>query len=135
MINIPKFRAWDKKSKLMAKVISLSFYENESPYKGSEMESFIYYEDLDITSLRPFDQIELMQFTGLSDKNGVDIFSDYIVKPDRGKPFVVKNFIEGQGIIKEVSIHHGGHSFDGIYSSDELEVIGNIWEDNELLGG
>lgn len=79
------------------------------------------------------DDVILMQSTGLKDKNGVEIFEGDVVKPDRGEPFVVKYFIKCQGIIKQVGISTSGHSFEGIYGSEELEVIGNIYANPELL--
>lgn len=127
-----KFRAWDKKLKSMAKVISLSFYEEGSDYKGNETESFLYYEKLDSTNLRPFEDIELMQYTGLKDKNGVEIFEGDIIEYFYGCRFKVafKDFlfgwVEGEFI-----------PFANMAKSEFLnfKVIGNIYENKELLEG
>lgn len=56
-----------------------------------------------------------------------------IVKPRFGKPFVVKHFIFGQGVFKTALITSDGHGFDGIYHGSLVEVIGNIYENPELL--
>ena len=80
-----------------------------------------------------FKEVVLMQSTGLKDKNGVEIFDGDLVKPKRDEPFVIKHFIKGQGIIKHVDIGAYGHSFEGIYSGEELEVIVSIYENPELL--
>ena len=66
----------------------------------------------------------LMQYTGLKDKNGKEIYEGDIVKTKfgNGKVFMRLGcwFIENQ---KEL----------GYYSNYELEVIGNIYENPELL--
>ena len=64
---VPKFRAWDKEENLWIKVASLVFdEEGEMWYLGPVMDDFnpVYYEnELGKTW-------EIMQSTGLKDKNG-----------------------------------------------------------------
>ena len=115
---IPKFRAW------------------YTPFKGKKFgQEMIHGRAGSLIShaeMSP-DKYVLMQSTGLKDKNGVEIFEGYSVKPERGEPFIVKHFVKGQGVIKHVDISTSGHLFEGIYSGEELEVIGNVWENPELL--
>ena len=62
---IPKFRAWDKVNKLMLEVMLTDFKQRK--IIG---EHFQFGETDNI----PFDDVEIMQSTGICDKHGVRIF-------------------------------------------------------------
>ena len=59
-----KFRAWQKDKKIMCEVSSIYFKGEQASLKEKE----------NVTNTRPFKDIELMQFTGLYDKNKVPIY-------------------------------------------------------------
>ena len=74
------------------------------------------------------------QYTGVTDKNGTKIFEGDIVK----------RFWSGKMCIYQVDYDNGLASFIGQagtsfttfgYDSEEFEVIGNIYDNPELLGG
>lgn len=116
---MPKFRAYLKERKCIEKVLIFDF-----EVKAVKTSNKWWYQ---------FHEIILMQSIGLHDKNGVEIFEGDVVKPRIGKPFVVKQFIYGQGVLKTALITSDGHGFDGIYHGSLVEVIGNICENPELL--
>ena len=67
-MNIPKFRAWVAIQNKMIDVSAIHF-ESKSVFMGLGLR-FEY----------DFDEVILMQSTGLTDKNGADIFCDDIVR-------------------------------------------------------
>lgn len=128
----PKFRAWDKLRKIMLPVGDL-----DTSYKLVYLE-----EDNGYRCEMDFDEIELMQFTGLKDKNDNEIFEGDIVKfPEfNGDIYITP-------VVWDKSCACFGLSFSGKYpiSFDyleefytelkDIEVVGNIYENPELLEG
>ena len=93
-----------------------------------------------------FDDIELMQYTGLHDKNGKEIYEGDIVLLDcyyyeepafDGEFKVIYDDINGMWLLVDLENKDRGFAFGEIrsYYKAEIEVIGNIYDNPELLGG
>ncbi|MDS8826360.1 YopX family protein, partial [Streptococcus pneumoniae] len=130
-----RYRAWIKTEKRMffSDDILAIDYENEEIVTQQ-----IYFEnglpdDRDIYCYNP-DEIELMQSTGLKDKNGKEVFIGDIVKCTRGCPHEV--YLEkeygGTYIGGMPAIYLKGLLSGYAWTEDE-EIIGNIYENPELL--
>ena len=128
---IPKFRAWDKKTETIQEVESTSFKEKKLVINQKSVAWF------NSDYIRNFDDIELMQSTGLKDKNGVEIFEGDIVLADGVKKIVTFGEQEHEEDFGDLIYYIGFNVYTKMgYSSVipvEYEVIGNIWENSELL--
>lgn len=120
---IPKFRAWDKEYEEMYLVDEINFYCGEFESIGDG-----------ITFLRGADKVELMQSTGLKDKNGKEVFVGDIIKCTRGCPHEV--YLEkeygGKYIGGMPAVYLKG-LLEGYAWTEAEEVLGNIYENPELL--
>jgi uncharacterized phage protein (TIGR01671 family) len=128
-----KFRCWDKRRKDWAVCFAIretgEVYEFQGGYAGWDME----YET---------DDLVLMQYTGLKDKNGKKIYEGDIVITGEGfmgaVEFVVDNetasadYVINTGTEGESGIEYDGEGFKESLQTP-LEVIGNIWGNPELL--
>lgn len=134
---IPKFRVWVKIGKRMVfsdDILAID-YENKKIVtqqvyfeSGLAVERDIYCYD--------FDDIELMQSTGLKDKNEKEVFvgDGDIIKCTKGCPHEV--YLEkeygGTYIGGMPAVYLKGLLSGYVWTEDE-EIIGNIYENPELL--
>ena len=120
---IPKFRAWDKTDKEMYLVDEINFNRGEFESIGDG-----------ITFLREADEVELMQSTGLKDKNGQEVFVGDIIKCTRGcthEVYLEKEY-GGTYIGGMPAVYLKGLLSGYAWTGDE-EVVGNIYENPDLL--
>ena len=129
---IPRFRAWDKKTETIQDIESISFKEKKLVIDQKSVSWF------NSDYIRNFDEVELMQSTGLKDKNGVEIFEGDIVLADGVKKIVTFGEQEHEEDFGDLIYYIGFNVYTKMgYSSVipvEYEVIGNIWQNIELLG-
>lgn len=123
-----KFRAWDKIRKRMVNS-GLSFdYEN---YYSGNININNAYDERE----RQIEDLELMQFTGLKDKNEKEIYEGDIVKTIFGCFYEVdwsETFASFQ-LIKIVADTYWKFRDNSDLEPKTMEVIGNIYENPELL--
>lgn len=122
-----KFRAWDKDHKYMEytdKNLIVSFGDNGN-VDATDL-SNIY------STCNGMQNFELMQSTGLKDKNGTEIYEGDIVKNIYDEIYVVKWF-DADFHLEEK--YNGGFDYLELYSGDNKKVMGNIYENPELLEG
>lgn len=85
---------------------------------------------------RTFGKVQLMQYTGLKDKNGKEIYEGDICKYDNGItnsiPYIFT--VHWDSVKARFCEANEGNKTDGSFLySDKTEVIGNIYEHPELL--
>jgi uncharacterized phage protein (TIGR01671 family) len=129
-----KFRAWDKRLKEMQFTIEMHQYKDGS--MGIQIG--------DSLAVRDDDDFILMQYTGLKDKNGKEIYEGDVIRYTKNKHLIYPNFttvIEYYKYSFGFRLQNSFNTYDPFCLHDEIEidflpyieVIGNIYENPELL--
>lgn len=124
-----KFRAWDKEDELMYDVIRIHF--NTRGYVAVPVIGPDGWE----LERRKLSRVELMQHTGIKDKNGKEIWEgDIIEYLDKGS--LTHDFIEPViWIDNKYNVGWGTDNSENVWAEVARlsVVIGNIYENPELL--
>lgn len=141
-----KFRAWDKVTKIIAEVTGL-----RTGYTDGSIEIWYINRDGEEMLCKPQkEDIELMQYIGLKDKNGTEIYEGDIVRFDEELSVVrydeetARFVLDDYGIfgcLMEYGWDEGAggigiidtNGFDDFNDISEIQIIGNIYENPELL--
>ena len=141
-----KCKAWDIKTKKMREVHSISFHNKRDIYHYNESNTpkvinlwgYDIIEQKDIVLHRESNEVILLEYTGLKDKNGKAIYEGDILKlvlvdwsDVQEDIFTVSsdNFVEDVCYLKAIV----SHAKDVESETDSIEVIGNIYEHKHLL--
>jgi uncharacterized phage protein (TIGR01671 family) len=146
-----KFRAWDKDNKEMV------YQGNNAGHNNGVMEARICFDELSETIARHYgdeewihlEDVDLMQFTGLHDRLGKEIYESDIIKTtclgkeiigtikyaDRWCQFYLGTRNSHGVPIALDSVHqwYYGNEDDDPCTTTIAEVIGNIYSNPELL--
>lgn len=122
---IPRYRAWDKTHKTMYEVddiMSIDFGKSKISVKTLFFERTNYYD---------FNDIVLMQSTGLKDKNGKEIFEGDIIDSTDGFLTGVVKYRADLGMFVSELVEY--NNFERLCNvANSRRIIGNIWEHPEL---
>ena len=118
-----KFMAYEKAYNIIREVVSINFADKTIVLKDD------FFDDVRLLN---FDDVNLMQYTGVKDKNGVEIYQGYITKDTYGTqiPMVVTWDDDCSGF--RTLGKYNGEQYVG-YVKDSCEVVGNIYKNPELL--
>lgn len=127
MNRIIKFRAWDKEKRMMFEPSSISWKNGVLWVCDAHGENKLEYELIAPNS-------QLMQFTGLLDRNGVLIYEGDIVKVRRDTRYS-QEVVEFDGGAFYAGMHHGSSTKKRIklLIPKMVEIIGNVFENPELI--
>ncbi|CAL83906.1 hypothetical protein FDF29_06445 [Clostridium botulinum] len=127
-----KFRAWDKIDEKIREITLIDFeYKKVKLLNDYTGESY----------LRDFEEVILLEYTGLKDKNGKEIYEGNILHIEiKDKSIKDKIIASSNEVVKykdcKFGVVWGWHrdfiGLDGFYNT-AFQVIGNVYEDPKLL--
>ena len=124
-----KFRAWLKEDRKMEDVKTMDF--TDKTIRCLKKNEFINAYLLRRVS---FDDVELMQYTGLNDKNGKEIYENDLISCNKHKNIVV--FFEG-GCFKVKYLRNSittiTCTLNSFLEKYKCKISGNIYENKNLL--
>jgi len=122
-----KFRAWDKENREMVEVLECNFKELMVCLPGFESgKKFSGWHSLD--------NIELMQYTGLKDKNGQEIYEGDVIKGNLIKysPLPIMGEVVWDNELSGfASKNNAGNTL--LFEIDQIRIIGDKFQNPELL--
>ena len=138
-MSLLRFRAWDKKYKMLMWVNQIDFLKGTAWLEADQGDHETRH-----TLTRCFDDVIFMQSTGLIDRNGVEIFDGDVVQAEQYLTTTIP--VRINGIVKYSNrytmfyLDNGSERHDlymqslggSIYN---FEIIGNIYTNPELLEG
>jgi len=131
-----KFRAWDKTENRMARNVEELKFNSKGIYA-------VVLNHLGFEMRRRANDVELMQYTGLKDRNGKEIFEgDIVAFEDSDGGYEYPDVVVNTGIVEygELGFYFTNRvaaEMDDFYIKDgrcdDVEVIGNIHDNPELM--
>ena len=122
-----KFRAWVKDRKAIFEVVLINYVTKKVTYLLERVGHLLSIRDA------KFNDVELMQYTGLKDKNNKEIYEGDILFESFGERYY-KVVFENGGFRAEFKGDFDEHSFDLIdVVAQGCEIVGNIYENPELM--
>ena len=134
---VPKFRAWDDAQHKMLQVDCIEFIDGKAYWvEASPTDGNV--QGGNDGPVGGNSQLKLEQSTGLKDANGKEIFEGDVVRMQRPgfhecACYEVKYFIQDVCIFQIVKVTDGSTLFESPSNGHDVEVIGNVHTNPELL--
>lgn len=153
-----KFKAWDKIKKVIVEVDELRYFpDDEDELNKLKLENIWFTHRNSLTrQLRKLEDVDLIKFIGLHDKNNQEIYTKYIVKipdyykericddgsgPEYEESHIAEVVYSDKYACYGVDLKSSGEIFSKGFTSfleiinegQTIEIIGTVFEDPELL--
>ena len=123
-----KFRAWDTESEMWLQITAFDTKESRES-DGYTLEGVFHDGDY-----AGYEGIVLMQWTGLYDRNGKEIYEGDIAKSGK-RLFVAKWNDDIASFVWEPLDGESSYPCFNVGTVKNMEIVGNVFENPELLEG
>ena len=123
---IPKFRAWHKAMQRMSEVLAISYERQKVKIRHVRGTTHMTV---------PFDDVVLMQSTGLLDVNGKEIFEGDVVEVFDSRYAVFYDNENASFRLKPRDKRWNTDYMSNYAHEASFEIIGNVYENPELVEG
>ena len=129
----PLFGGWDDTDQMFYEIRDIDFYDKEVTVWGCHNKDCGTCDDT-----YKMEDVEVMQYTGCRDKNGIGIYEGDVIKDKYDKTWLVQWYVGAFVITNKIPDSDGQTSTYSHFSNVSnhhfyFEVIGNMWENPELL--
>ena len=129
-----KFRACHIHKQIMCEVIRIDFEQEIVTLDLETDDDEYFWMETDWN----FSDVEIMQYTGCRDKNGIEIYEGDVIKDKYDKIWLVQWYVGAFVITNKIPDSDGQTSTYSHFNNVSnhhfyFEVIGNMWENPELL--
>jgi uncharacterized phage protein (TIGR01671 family) len=118
-----KFKAWDKEFKQIVDITGINWMNGTCQLTRQASDEYWH----------KIEDFILMEYTGLKDKNGVEIYKGYIVTTNTGKNMVIGWSDRFASFVIEREDWVFQHYFGESMESEDCEIVGDIYQNPELL--
>ena len=129
----PVYGSWDDTDQMFYEIRDIDYYDKTVTVWGCHHKDCGMCDDT-----YKMDDVEVMQYTGCRDKNGLEIFEGDVIKDKYDKVWLVQRYVGAFVITDKIPDSDGQESTYSHFSNVSnhhfyFEVIGNMWENPELL--
>ena len=129
----PVYGGWDDTDQMFYEIRDIDYYDKTVTVWGCHNKDCGTCDDT-----YKMEDAEVMQYTGCRDKNGLEIFEGDVIKDKYDKIWLVQWYVGAFVITDKIPDSDGQTSTYSHFSNVSnhhfyFEVIGNMWENPELL--
>ena len=129
----PVYGSWDDRDQMFYEIRDIDYYDKDVTVWGCHHKDCGMCDDT-----YKMEDVEVMQYTGCRDKNGLEIFDGDAIKDKYDKIWLVRRYVGSFVITNKIPDSDGQESTYSYFNNLSnhhfyFEVIGNIYENPELL--
>ena len=129
----PVYGSWDDTDQMFYEIRDIDYYDKTVTVWGCHNKDCGTCDDT-----YKIEDVEVMQYTGCREKDGIEIYEGDVIKDKYDKVWLVQRYVGAFVITNKIPDSDGQESTYSYFNNLSnhhfyFEVIGNMWENPELL--